>query len=101
MDVWYTSDVTVPNSNFSYLYELCKYVLITCKDSSLHESLDHFIRYYNGTGMMIKGFGIDETDFGELAKFPGIELQASAEERPGFQDYGRVMDILEELEEED
>lgn len=94
-------DVAKIKTKLSYLDELVKYVLISCDNSSLYESIDDFIRYYNGNVHMLKGYGIDETDFDEMAKFPGIELQGSPEERPGFKDYGRVMDILEELEEED
>ncbi|MDW3190904.1 MAG: hypothetical protein R8G66_00980 [Cytophagales bacterium] len=101
MEVISKSDVTSLKSKLSYLDELVKYVLISCEDTSLFESLDDFIRYYNGNVLMIKGYGIDETNFEDMAKFPGIELQGSPEERPGFKDYGRVMDILEELEEED
>ncbi len=94
-------EIAALKSRLSYLDELVKYVLISCEDTSLHPSLDDFIRYYNGNVKMLKGYGIDEADFDDLAKFPGIEIQGSPEERPGFKDYGRVMDILEELEEED
>lgn len=94
-------EVAKLKSKLSYLDELVKYVLISCENATLYDSIDDFIRYYNGNVMMLKGYGIDETDFEDMSKFPGIELQGSPEERPGFKDYGRVMDILEELEEED
>lgn len=94
-------DIAALKSKLSYLDELVKIVLLACEASDLYAELDDFIRFYNGNLKLLKGYGIDETDFDDMAKFPGIELQGSPEERPGFKDYGRVMDILEELEEED
>ena len=94
-------DVTKIKSKLSYLDELVQVVLLTCENTGYFEELDNFIRFYNGNVRLLKGYGIDETDFDDMAKFPGIELQGSPEERPGFKDYGRVMDILEELQEED
>lgn len=94
-------DLASLKSKLSYLDELVKYVLVSCENTKLYESLDDFIRFYNGNVNLLKGYGIEETVIEDLAKFPGIELQGSPEERPGFKDYGQVMDILEELEEED
>ena len=85
-------------STLSYLDELAKMVLLKSDNESLFEEIDAQIGYYNGNLKLLKGFNTTTTN--DLAKFPGIELEATAEERPGFKDYGDIMDVLEEIEED-
>lgn len=83
-------------STLSYLDELCKIVIIRSGNPDLYESIDQAIAFYNGNVRLVKGYGISATV--DLAKFPGIEMEATKEEKPGFKDYGDIMDVLESLE---
>ena len=85
-------------SHLSYLDELAKIVLIKSGNPLLHDQLDVQIEYYNGNLKLLKGYGV--TPLKTLAKFPGLELEATEEERPGYKDYGQIMDVLEVIEEE-
>lgn len=85
-------------SKLSYLDELVKMLIIKSDNESLFDSLDSQIGYYNGNLKLLKGYGLKEND--HLDKFPGLELEAVEEERPGFKDYGEVMDVLEAIEED-
>lgn len=82
----------------SYLDELVEMVVLKCPNENLFEELDAFIRFYHGNTRLLKGYGV-EARVG-MAKFPGIEMEASKEERPGYQDYGDIMDVLEVLDED-
>ncbi|MEM6830225.1 MAG: hypothetical protein AAGA66_11945 [Bacteroidota bacterium] len=84
-------------SMLSYLDELVDTVLIKCDDPQLYDELDAQIGYYNGNIRLLKGYGVTESN--HLSKFPGIELEATEEDQPGFKDYGEIMDVLEEIEE--
>lgn len=85
-------------STLSYLDELTKMVLLKSDNASLFDELDAQIGYYNGNIRLLKGYGIHADR--SVGKFPGLELEASEEERPGFKDYGQIMDVLELIEEE-
>ncbi|WP_436516422.1 N-(5'-phosphoribosyl)anthranilate isomerase [Ekhidna sp. To15] len=85
-------------STLSYLDELVKIVLLKTDNPALFEAIDSKIGYYNGHLKLLKGFNI--TTSKDLTKFPGLELEATKEERPGFKDYGQIMDILELIEED-
>lgn len=91
-------DLNGLKSNLSYLDELVKIVSIKSDNADLFDQLDAQIGYYNGNLKLLKGYGIS-TD-SSLAKFPGLELEATEEERPGFKDYGQIMDVLEVIEED-
>lgn len=86
------------SSTLSYLDELTKIVLLKSDNTSLFEELDAQIGYYNGNIRLLKGYGIHADQ--SVGKFPGLELEASEEERPGFKDYGEIMDVLELIEED-
>jgi len=94
-----TSDIEKLKSTFTYLDELVEMMVLKCEDENLFEELDTVISFFNGNLRLIKGYGTSNND--HLEKFPGIELEATKEEKPGFKDYGEVMDILEKLELED
>jgi len=34
-------------------------------------------------------------DLNQIDSWPAIEIMATGEEKPGFKDYGEIMDILE------
>lgn len=85
-------------SNLSYLDELAQLVIIKSTNESLFDKIDSQIGYYNGNLQLLKGYGI--TEDATLGNYPGIELEATEEDRPGFKDYGQIMDILELIEED-
>lgn len=85
-------------SNLSYLDELVKIVIIKSENEDLFEELESRIGYYNCNFKLLKGFGFTEMD--HLHKFPGLELEATKEDKPGNKDYGQVMDVLEAIEED-
>lgn len=85
-------------SNLSYLDELVKIVIIKSENEDLFEELDSRIGYYHCNFRLVKGFGIKEME--HLHKFPGLELEATKEDKPGNKDYGQVMDVLEAIEED-
>ena len=83
-------------STLSYLDELVKIVIIKNSNQALTADLDEHITFYNGNIKLIKGYGVSPSD--SIQRFPGLELEATKEEKPGLKDYGEVMDILEVLE---
>ncbi|NQZ77176.1 MAG: hypothetical protein HRT61_13915 [Ekhidna sp.] len=85
-------------SKLSYLDELAKIVVIKSSDESLFDEIDAKIGYYNGNLKLLKGYGLIAD--ASLGKFPGLELEATEEDRPGFKDFGQIMDILELIEED-
>ena len=91
-------DLNGLKGKLSYLDELVQIIIIRSNTPELHDSIDAQIGYYNGNVKLLKGYGLAETE--HLAKYPGLELEAEKEERPGFKDYGAVMDVLEAIEED-
>lgn len=89
-------------SQLVYASEFVAFVIIHCQQSSLFDSLQIVLSKSGGTVRIIRSYGLSEANAPAIAKDPvfyGIELEGSPEERPGFKDYGEVMDILELLEE--
>lgn len=91
-------DLTNMKSTLSYLDELVKMVIVQSENNQLFDQIDAQIGYYNGNLKLLKGYGIAEDE--SLGNFPGLALQATEEDRPGFKDYGQIMDILELIEED-
>lgn len=91
-------DLDSLKSNLSYLDELASFVIIKSNNPMLHDQIDAQIGYYNGNLTLLKGYGIQPSPI--IHKFPGLEMEATKEDRPGFKDYGEIMDVLELLEEE-
>ena len=92
------TDMSELKSNLGYLDELASMVLLKSSNPDFFEQLDSRIGYYNGNLKFLKGYGIATTE--SLERFPGLELEATEEDRPGYKDYGQIMDVLEMIEEE-
>ncbi len=84
------------SSNLSYLDELVKLVIIKSSNTAIWDQIDEKIGFYNGNVKLLKGYGVGPND--TIGNFPGLELEATKEEKPGFKDYGEVMDVLEAIE---
>ena len=93
-----SEDVAAIKSKLSYLDELVKIVILKSTKEDLFEEIDAQIGYYNGNLRLLKGYGLSDNN--QLAKFPGLELEALNEDRPGYKDYGMVMDVLEAIDED-
>ncbi|SNS72786.1 phosphoribosylanthranilate isomerase [Ekhidna lutea] len=85
-------------SNLSYLDELVKMVVVQSSNSTLTDQIDSQIGYYNGNLKLLKGYGIAEDK--NMGNYPGLALEATEEDRPGYKDYGQIMDVLELIEED-
>lgn len=85
-------------ADLSYLDELVKIVIIKSENEDLFEELESRIGYYHCNFRLVKGFGFNEMD--HLHKFPGLELEATKEDKPGDKDFGQIMDVLEAVEED-
>lgn len=83
-------------SSFSYL------LLDSSLNSSMSAEWEEAIRQVPAHTNLLLGFGLDdsETIRRYLSALPvaGISLRGSEELRPGYKDYGMLMDILESLE---
>ena len=91
-------ELSALKGKLSYLDELVKAVIIRSDNETLFDQIDAQIGYYNGNVKLLKGFGLEGNE--QLGKYPGLELEAEKEERPGFKDYGAVMDVLEAIDED-
>ncbi len=85
-------------SRLSYLDELVEAVTLTNPDGKMAEDLKHFMSFYNGNVKLLRGFGLPAAEQEEYLMGPGLTLEATEEDRPGYKDYGQVMDILEAIE---
>lgn len=82
---------------------LVEFISIECLNPSLYEDIRASLSKIDPIPRIIRSFGLSEANAPSIANDPiyhGIELEGSMEERPGFKDYGTVMDILEVLEED-
>ncbi|HCX24111.1 MAG: phosphoribosylanthranilate isomerase [Flammeovirgaceae bacterium] len=80
-----------------------EHVIITSVHSELSDAIVAKLTSIETDLSILRGFDINEVSANEAAEselFRGIEVEGSPEDRPGFKDYGIVMDILEELEED-
>ncbi|MEO1255146.1 MAG: hypothetical protein AAFY41_09705, partial [Bacteroidota bacterium] len=93
-----SNDLDKLTSGLSYLDELAKLVIIKSTNESLYGQIDAQIGYYNGNLKLLKGYAIKASE--DLGKFPGLELEATEEDRPGYKDYGQIMDVLELIEDD-
>ena len=91
-------DLSKVKSTLSYLDELAELVLFQSNNEDMFDQIDAQIGYYNGNLRLLKGYGISVDH--NLGNFPGLALEATEEDRPGFKDYGQIMDVLEPIEED-
>lgn len=79
-----------PDADFHQIY---------CDVPALQLQVDEWMS--NQSGQLIKAYGLESWLTGLPQKLPfGVAIEGSPEERPGFKDYGLVMDLLEVLEED-
>jgi phosphoribosylanthranilate isomerase len=80
------------------------FLLESEQDAPLTEDWKDFLEQLAGQYPILVGFGLnDEQEVRDLltaTTVAGIALRGSEEIRPGFKDFGAMMDILEALEEE-
>ena len=91
-------DLDMLKSKLSYLDGLAEIVVIRSTNPTLFGAIDAKIGHCNTELRLLKGFGISKSN--DLTKFSGLEMEAAKEERPGFKDYGAIMDVLEAIEED-
>ncbi|MEM6643412.1 MAG: phosphoribosylanthranilate isomerase [Bacteroidota bacterium] len=85
-------------SKLNYLSEMSQMVIVSSSNTRLFKAIDEKIKALDLEIRLLKGYGINAGDI--LEDFSGIELEATKEDKPGFKDYGEVMDVLEALEED-
>jgi len=95
-DIDAEKDLTDLSHTLSYLDELATIVILKTSNQELVDELDKIISFYNGNIKLLKGFQVIPSD--SIHKFPGLEMQATKEEKPGLKDYGEIMDVLEILD---
>ncbi|MEQ8472207.1 MAG: phosphoribosylanthranilate isomerase [Marinoscillum sp.] len=79
------------------------YIIIHSSKKELTPAIDKKITELEINTSILRSYDLHPDSIGDVIatnEFHGIELEGSPEDRPGFKDYGVVMDILEELEEE-
>lgn len=83
--------------------EFVKHVIIDSNEPQLSSQILQKLAEIKSDTSLLRAFEINEDSASDAANsslFAGIQLEGSPEDRPGFKDYGVVMDILEELEED-
>lgn len=83
--------------------DLVEHVIISSTDSELFDQIESQLSNLKSEVSLIRGYDINTISAPQVPVnnvFSGIELEGSPEDRPGYKDYGIVMDILEELEED-
>lgn len=91
-----SSNLHMLRSTLARLNDPVRIMLLKCNEPSIYEKLDAEIRYYNGHLKLLKGYDIKKD--APLHDYPGIELVATEEKRPGYKDYGDIMEVLEAIE---
>lgn len=98
-----TDDLEKLNSQLELASGLVENVIITSLHPELSDAIVAKLATIDTDLSILRGFDINEVSACEAADsnvFSGIEVEGSPEDRPGFKDFGIVMDILEELEED-
>jgi len=95
------SDLDKLTSQIAFAQDLVEYISIQCTNESLYEAIEQTLTNATTSSQLIRDYDLSEENADKIAEqgvFSGIELEGSPEDRPGFKDYGKVMDILEVLE---
>ena len=73
--------------------------IVICKSrKSNNETLLKSLLHYTENEQIINGFNLD---LNQIDLWPAIEIKATAEGKPGYKDYGEVMDILEYIDDQE
>jgi phosphoribosylanthranilate isomerase len=76
-------------------------IIIDCQKEVNTQAVEALIGTTNLKSNLLRSYDLDTHSVTQLSPFwYGIELQASIEEQAGYKDYGIVMDILEQIEED-
>ena len=96
-------DLTKLESSINYASEFAKFISIHLTSDSLKSEVEAILSKMDARPKLLRGYTLTHENTFEVASdtmYFGIELEGSPEDRPGFKDYGNVMDILEVLEED-
>jgi len=85
-----------------YAAEVTYFLLESAEDAELTDEWNSYLPTLAKEYPILLGFGLDQeilvSEFAESLGIHGIALRGSAELRPGYKDFGALMDILEALE---
>ena len=98
-----SDDVEKLEAHISHARTLVEFISVECLNPALYEDIRSLLSKLDPLPRIIRSFGLSEANASSIANDPlyhGIELEGTMEERPGFKDYGTVMNILEVLEED-
>ncbi|MBV6646460.1 MAG: hypothetical protein KI790_13475 [Cyclobacteriaceae bacterium] len=87
------------SNELSLASDIASMVVINLDESHLSAQVQQIVQESKDNIKLIKGYEIDSQITAHLDGWQGIEMEATKEERPGYKDYGQIMDILEVLEE--
>ena len=88
------------SGELEYLGEFLAYLIVDAYPKEFESDLLNLIDSYQGVSFIKCIEHSADRDLGSLATWKGIALEGSEEEEPGFKDYGKVMDVLEQLEQD-
>ncbi|MFY0600565.1 MAG: hypothetical protein JXR03_12915 [Cyclobacteriaceae bacterium] len=92
----------LPNK-MEIISDYCSHVILSSNENSLYDQIDEKLSETNHSLTVFKGFDINENRTPKILSnksYAGIAVKGSEEEKPGFKDYGELMDLLETLEED-
>jgi len=73
-------------------------IVVYSPEKSKNEKLLINLLNYTKNEQIINGFNLD---LSQIDFWPSIEIMATPEDKPGYKDYGEVMDVLEHINGED
>lgn len=97
------SDLDQLNAHMELAQDYVEHVIIYNTKPELSNDIQKKVATLSAELSIIRGYDLSVANAPEIANgntFSGIELEGSPEDRPGFKDYGVVMDILEVLEDD-
>ena len=100
-----TDDADLPKlaAQLELASEFVEHVILYSTKPELSNEIQTIINNLQTDLSILRGYDLSVANAPTVADektFAGIELEGSPEDRPGYKDYGVVMDILEVLEEE-
>ena len=76
-------------------------IIVEAEEDPDKQIMDNLLAPLSLQARLIRAYALDSDTVTELPRYwDGIELQAEIEEQAGLKDYGIVMDILEQIEED-